>query len=507
MTMKRTLPFLAAFALLSAGSARSQGHAVFTEDFDSWPPGTSVNVLPDWTSPGTGLYDTDALILAETPAEPAHSPPNSMRLVGYPCVDVDATWHLQAPASINGISLSFYYELQPNITASVSIAAHPGGPFVDAGLNLTTSCDNDFADLVTADLSHLIGTVGIDRDLYLRWSGKSCNGTSCTVFNVDSIEVGIDYQQSNGWIPVPPFNVPRAGHTATAHGKFIYIAGGDTQACNGVLQIAEVERFDPQSGIWTIVSQMPHGGRSGMGAVSLDGFLYFIGGYVPLGESTDRVLRYDPCTGAWTECASMPGDRVNMGVVARDGKIYVIGGRSWPGWTYHDTVFVYDPAKDSWSTGVDHPGRLDGFPLGDNAAVGVHGRIFLLGGMSGTGSFSDAYDEIWRYDPWGNTTGQAWKLQQGQLPEALFSALVETLDNALIVMGGFEAGRGGGFPANDEMHVFHVAPGRFAYRLSRPLPDYPSQSALLDGRLYIIGTHDGWGTHCPSGDCWSTAVR
>lgn len=506
--MKTSLFITAAAACLLANSAWSQGHVVYTEDFDSLPAGTSVGDLPDWTTPGTGAYNTDALILAGYPAEPAHSAPNYMRLVGYPCVGVDATWHVQAPGSIDGIDLSFYYELQPNITASVSIAANPNGPFVDAGLDLNTSCDNDFADLVSADLSDLVGSLGIDRDFYVRWSGQSCNGTSCTVFNVDSVSVEVDYQQGGGWTPAPPFNIPRAGAVVVEHGGYIYLAGGDTQACNGVLQIAEVERFDGEQ--WTVVTSMPNGGRSGMRAVSLNGFIYFLGGYVPLGQSTDEVWRYDPCNDEWAECAPMPGHRVNMGVVARDGKILVIGGRSWPGWTYHSTVFVYDPVLDSWSTGVEHPGRLDGFPLGDNTAVGVWGRIMVLGGMSGTGAFSDAYDEFWLLDPWGKTPSKASTLVD-PLPEPLFGAQAHACGNTLMVMGGNEAWDGSGLPANDQMHVYHVSPGRIGYRFSQSLPDYPLGSAILgqgeDARLYIIGTHDGWGAHCVSTACWSMAIQ
>ena len=184
--MKTTLSIIAVFAALLADSAWSQGHAIYSEDFDSSSAATSVGDLPNWTSPGTGAYDTDALILEGYSAEPAHSAPNYMRLVGYSCVDVDATWHVQAPGSINSINLSFYYELQPNITASVSIAANASGPFVDAGLDLVEFCDNSLSGSITADLSHLIETVGIDQDLYVRWSGTSCNGTSCTAFNVDS---------------------------------------------------------------------------------------------------------------------------------------------------------------------------------------------------------------------------------------------------------------------------------------------------------------------------------
>lgn len=513
--MKTTLSIIAVFAALLADSAWSQGHAIYSEDFDSSSAATSVGDLPNWTSPGTGAYDTDALILEGYSAEPAHSAPNYMRLVGYSCVDVDATWHVQAPGSINSINLSFYYELQPNITASVSIAANASGPFVDAGLDLVEFCDNSLSGSITADLSHLIETVGIDQDLYVRWSGTSCNGTSCTVFNVDSVSVALDYQQGTGWTPAPSFNIRRAGFAVVEHGGDIYIAGGDTQSCDGVLQIPEVERFDGTQ--WTVVSNMPNGGRTGMKAVSLDGYIYFFGGYIPLVGSTDEVWRYDPCNDQWTECAPMgeahptdTGHRVNMDVIVRDGKILVIGGRSWPGWTYHNTVFVYDPALDSWSTGVEHPGRVDGFPLGDNTAVGVFGRILILGGMSGTGSFSDAYDDIWLYDPWKKSSSAAFRLV-ASLPEALFGSLVETFGEMMFVMGGSEAWNGSGNSLNDQMHVYDVSPGNISYRFSLPLPDHPQGSAVLgqgaDARLYIIGTRGDTGNPCISTECWSMAIR
>ena len=310
-----------------------------------------------------------------------------------------------------------------------------------------------------------------------------------------------------GWEPAPPFNIPRAGAVVVEHGGDLYLAGGDTLDCGGTPQIAEVERFDGEQ--WTIVTSMPNGGRSGLRAVSMDGFIYFLGGFVPQGQSSDEVWRYEPCTDEWTEGESMPGHRVNMGVVACDGKILVIGGRSWPGWTYHSTVFVYDPVLDSWSNGVEHPGRQDGFPLGDNAAVGVSGRVMVLGGMSGTGSFSDAYDEFWLMDMWRKTPSTVSTLM-APLPEPLFGAQAEAIGKTLIVLGGHEAWNGSGYYSNDQMHVYYVSPSRIGYRFSQPLPDYPMGSAILDrgedARLYLIGTNDGWGT-CPSTACWSLSIQ
>lgn len=306
------------------------------------------------------------------------------------------------------------------------------------------------------------------------------------------------------WRPEAPMNRSRQSFAAIEFGECIIIFGGDDHTCpNGPTQVPEVERFDGTE--WTIVDFMPNGGRSGLQAVVLDGSIYLLGGYIPGGDSSAEVWRYEPCSSTWSKRASMPGERAeSRAAVARDGKIVLIGGRSWdPGWNYYNTVFIYDPTLDSWSEGVPHPGRLrTGDPLGLTSGIGAAGRIFILGGISST----DTYNEIWRYDPFATRVLEAWNLV-GSMPERLSGAFVETFGNTVAVVGGLERWDGSTYPANDEIHVFDLQPPDIQYAKSIRMPDFPSQCAVLDGRLYLIGTNDGYGAPCAAPDCWSIALE
>ena len=102
-------------------------------------------------------------------------------------------------------------------------------------------------------------------------------------------------------------------------------------------------------------------------AVELDGKIYLSGGTARLveygnpssipgvreevrAESMDRMLRFDPQTGAYDRMAPMP-ERLNHHVMAvHDGKIYVVGGSGdlLFGADPRDALFEYDPATDRW---------------------------------------------------------------------------------------------------------------------------------------------------------------
>jgi len=112
----------------------------------------------------------------------------------------------------------------------------------------------------------------------------------------------------------------------------------------------------------------------------VDGKLYVIGGALvvnpDIGSCVNTVLIYDIGTGEVTNGAPMP-----IGVAAAayglgpDGNIYVVGG--WTGATYTQSVQVYDPVDDSWTTNVislpDWIGR-------STSAFGLDGKLYVFGG-------------------------------------------------------------------------------------------------------------------------------
>ncbi|MDP7977911.1 Kelch repeat-containing protein, partial [Bacillus sp. WLY-B-L8] len=98
-------------------------------------------------------------------------------------------------------------------------------------------------------------------------------------------------------------------------------------------------------------------GRAGAGVAEVNGKLYVIGG--ASGSTVSNVVQeYDPKTNKWSNKANMPTARTDLGVAVVDNKIYAIGGYRGNAFTYGgatNTVEVYDPTTDSWSTTTSMP--------------------------------------------------------------------------------------------------------------------------------------------------------
>ncbi len=192
---------------------------------------------------------------------------------------------------------------------------------------------------------------------------------------------------------------------------------------------------------WREEARMP--GKIDEGrAVELDGKIYLAGGTARLieygnpssipgvreevrAESMDRMLRFDPQTGAYDRMAPMPA-RLNHHVMAvHDGKIYVVGGSGdlLFGADPRDALFEYDPATDRWR-------ELEPMPTPRLAAgAGVIGdKLYVAGGLTSNGRLSSATEA---YD---FTTGE-WE-SVADIPTPREHVASAVLDDQLYVMGG-----------------------------------------------------------------------
>ncbi len=301
-----------------------------------------------------------------------------------------------------------------------------------------------------------------------------------------------------------------------ARGNFAYVSVGDKIYLIGGDDSGTVRQtmlvYDTVSKTWSVETGPPTS-YCGSAAVEFKGFIYVMGGFIAQG-STNEVFRYNIHDKVWETMTGMPAERSSHGAVVMNERIYVLGGRSWDsGWTYHNTVFVYDSTNDyatstvsPWDTTFDHPGRLDGYMLGDNSAISVKGRIYTFGGMSGTSAFSDAYDEIWIFDPNAKTSGQAWKYL-GSMPGLRFSHCIEYIYGYVVTLGGCSEWVGAPYfyPHTDSLYVFvteynmHAGP-----ELKTPVTFVAGGSAVINGRIYIFGGNQSGiygGLNSPC--CWS----
>jgi N-acetylneuraminic acid mutarotase len=195
---------------------------------------------------------------------------------------------------------------------------------------------------------------------------------------------------TNTWTTVTPMHCSRVDHTATllSSGEVLVVGGFP---CDGT-----AERYDPASDTWS-----PAGNtlaRNGHAAVLLpSGEVLVAGGWVetPYGP-TETVEVYDPDTNTWSTEASMSVARDHpTATLLPSGKVLVAGG------SLLETAFeeLYDPDTGTWS----RAGSLNTRRTDHAAVLLPSGKVLVVGGSDGEGPLSN----VELYDPILNTWSRA----------------------------------------------------------------------------------------------------
>jgi N-acetylneuraminic acid mutarotase len=177
--------------------------------------------------------------------------------------------------------------------------------------------------------------------------------------------------------------------------------------------------------------------RSRLGVVAVNGKIYVIGGindsgYLSINEE------YDPITKTWTTKTSMPTPRSDFGIAVVNNKIYCIGGiikYDWSGYgegTLCAANEVYDPLTDTWKNKTEMPTTRQR-PI----ANVVDDKIYIIGGFQ----YQDLppphttiqldVNEV--YDP----KTDAWTTKK-PIPFTTSNPSSATIDNKIYVIGGFQ---------------------------------------------------------------------
>ncbi len=242
------------------------------------------------------------------------------------------------------------------------------------------------------------------------------------------------------WVRLHDKPDARTDGLAAVHDGKLYYVGGSTSGIsqrNMVYDIA-LDRWD-----FTGSFQQPRGKPAG-------GFigdkLYMVGGWGPAGMGeTNTVLIYDPATDTWSTGAPAPVRFAAAGSAILDGKLYVIGGRTadHPDEGSSD-VYAYDAAADSWSQVADYPE-----PASWQACGPIDGLIHCAGGQAPHVEHST---RGYVYNP----ATDAW-YRIADLPKTVtFTA--HTAANGLLMTSG---GQVGGYRSNEGFY-YDPAAGEWA---------------------------------------------
>jgi len=169
---------------------------------------------------------------------------------------------------------------------------------------------------------------------------------------------------------------------ATGDDGKIYVFGGeddDTSYSN------KTQIYNTKTDTWTNGTDMPTGRQGASAVKASDGLIYVIGGYN--GTALSTVEAYNPTTDTWTTKAYMPTPRLRFSaVLGPDNKIYAIGGgetysNNDP--PYYNTVEIYDPRTNTWTTPTWSESLLPTARRELGATLGNNGRIYAIGGANG----------------------------------------------------------------------------------------------------------------------------
>jgi hypothetical protein len=229
-------------------------------------------------------------------------------------------------------------------------------------------------------------------------AGGLVDGTSS-----DEILVGPpDRLRAVGRLPVPT-------HDAALAGGFLF-GGGEAVSTDAVV------RIDPGTGSATRAGTLGEP-LSDLGAVTLGGRTYLVGGYTGSKFAT-AVLRFRPGRPP-AVVARLPAGLRYAGVAALDGRIYVAGGVTTSGPTA--AVLAVDPLRHTVDAAAHLPEPVAHAPL---AALG--GSLYLVGGANSAGR---PLATILRIHHWAVTVA-------GTLPRPLADAAAVTVGGRIVVIGG-----------------------------------------------------------------------
>lgn len=256
-----------------------------------------------------------------------------------------------------------------------------------------------------------------------------------------------------------------------ANGK-LYLAGGRSN----VQQV-----YDPSANSWSTVAPLPAPvPLDHVQAAAVNGKVYYIGGVTDWpGTSVGSVYVYDVASNTFSSGAPMPAgrDRGAGGIAVANGRIYLAGG-------VHDGTTVawfdvYDPAANTWTSLPDLPHRRDHF----QAAV-VGNRFWAIGGRISSAAtrvgFTEAFD----------LTSGTWSTGFAPLPTLRAGFATAVFGSDIVVIGG----EGGG-ATFDQAEAYDTASNTWRALTPMPTARHGIQAAVWNGAAYVAagGTRQGGG--------------
>ena len=174
----------------------------------------------------------------------------------------------------------------------------------------------------------------------------------------------------NLWVPVKaPETVKEVSGVVTLQG-YLYIVGGRD---NNKKKITTLARYNPDTNQWKEVASLSCP-RSGVCAVTSESHLYAIGGRNDTGKRMDIVERFDPSSNNWDKLPSTHEKRADASGTAIRQKVFVFGGLPRHSISIDTSCEMYDPATNMWTTI-----QSTFSPIHDVSVLSFKGQIYGIG--------------------------------------------------------------------------------------------------------------------------------
>ena len=251
--------------------------------------------------------------------------------------------------------------------------------------------------------------------------------------------VDIFYNSNTSWWPSPTTLAQTQEYhgCATVNNKIYMIGDLHPNSNPSINSEGLMQVFDPNTGNWTLGTNMPTGSKVGLAGVeSHNNMIYVAGGVSKPDQSdaTDRLMRYDPINNNWTQLASMNHPRHSFQLVAFQGKLIAYGGIAIffdpvaNATVYDDTNLTeaYDPLTNTWTQLVNSSKKMVAY-----AADVFNDEIVIHGGYQSNGWQITKSDKTYGYNPFTDE----WRTHT-TLPYGFFDSSLVQANNTLVSAGG-----------------------------------------------------------------------
>ncbi|BDX34374.1 hypothetical protein TUM20985_49210 [Mycobacterium antarcticum] len=173
--------------------------------------------------------------------------------------------------------------------------------------------------------------------------------------------------RGSNWVELPSLTHARAAAAAAVVGDELVVVGGQ----NEKELVPQTEVFDGQS--WKDVADLPTP-REHLAAVSDGTYLYTLGGrFLSADKNSAAFERFDPQSGQWTKLVDMPTPRGSYGATVVDGRIVALGGEEPT--QVLATAEMYDIAEAKWISLPPLPTARHG-----EVVASVGNTVYCIGG-------------------------------------------------------------------------------------------------------------------------------